>query len=383
MNTHSEPFHQKLALILISIGLISLGLYFGRGLLLPFLFSLLFAALLLPITNFLIRRRISKILSIFIPLFIAVILSTVVLYLLFARVINFAADLPELKAQLIKVGIEFQRWVRENTDISIWKQNQYIGVYLEDSNVNVPNIAKITLGSMADILTSLVLLPVYTFLILYYRVGIKSFLISVFQNNSASNVSDILTESATIAQRYITGLTIETAVVFALNTAGFMILGVKYAVFMALLAALLNLVPYIGMLVANVICMFITLVSAKTGGDVLWVGLVLGIVQILDNNFLMPLIVGNKVRINSLVTILGVLVGGALCGIPGMFLAIPALAVSKVICDNVPELKPWGRLLGDGSLEVSKSRKEQSVREPHSPLSSGIRTGADQHLEKV
>jgi predicted PurR-regulated permease PerM len=79
------------------------------------------------------------------------------------------------------------------------------------------------------------------------------------------------------------------------------------------------------------------------------VGVILAVVQFLDNNFGMPLIVGNKVRINALVTIVGVLVGGALCGIPGMFLAIPGLAVLKVIFDKVPELQSWGTLLGDNS----------------------------------
>jgi hypothetical protein len=61
----------------------------------------------------------------------------------------------------------------------------------------------------------------------------------------------------------------------------------------------------------------------------------------------MPLIVGNKVKINALVTIIGVLIGGALCGVPGMFLAIPSLAVMKIVFDKVPELKPWGVVLGD------------------------------------
>ena len=75
----------------------------------------------------------------------------------------------------------------------------------------------------------------------------------------------------------------------------------------------------------------------------------------------MPLIVGNKVRINALVTLLGVLIGGTLCGIPGMFLAIPALAVCKVICDKVTDLKPWGELLGDGTDEASKKKERKKL----------------------
>ena len=157
---------------------------------------------------------------------------------------------------------------------------------------------------------------------------------------------------------------IETAIVFTLNTIGFLILGVKYGVFLALLAALLNLIPYVGMLAANIICMLITIVSSDSTRDALWVGIILAVVQIIDNNVTMPLIVGNRVRINALVTIVGVLVGGALCGIPGMFLAIPAIAVCKVICDRVTELRPWGGLLGDGSdatAQGTRRKKKEKI----------------------
>jgi predicted PurR-regulated permease PerM len=198
-------------------------------------------------------------------------------------------------------------------------------------------------------------LPIYTFLILFYRTTIKTFFVSVFKNGEEERVHEVLSESGTIAQQYITGLLIETTIVFSLNTLGFLILGIKYAVFLALLAALLNLIPYVGMLVANIICMVVTLISSENISDVLWVGIILAAVQFIDNNFGMPLVVGNKVRINALVTIIGVLIGGALCGVPGMFLAIPGLAVLKVIFDKVPGLKPWGLLLGD---EIESSDKK-------------------------
>jgi predicted PurR-regulated permease PerM len=97
-------------------------------------------------------------------------------------------------------------------------------------------------------------------------------------------------------------------------------------------------------------------------GDVLWVGIILAAVQFIDNNFLMPMIVGSKVRINALVTIVGVLVGGALCGVPGMFLSIPGLAVLKVIFDRVNGLKPFGMLLGD-DVPVEKTKRVRAKKE--------------------
>jgi predicted PurR-regulated permease PerM len=206
-------------------------------------------------------------------------------------------------------------------------------------------------------------MPLYTFLILYYKSNIKTFLISVFKNGSEQKVREVLTESTTVAQQYMTGLMIETTLVFTLNTIGFLILGIKYAVFLALFASLLNLIPYVGILIANIICMIITLITSDQISHVVWVGVILAIVQLWDNNFGMPLIVGNKVRINALVTIIGVLVGGTLCGIPGMFLAIPGLAVLKVIFDKVPDLQPWGTLLGDNQITDTALKTKPSEQE--------------------
>lgn len=361
-----QPFYQKLSFNLISISIICLALNYGPAFILPLLFAILLATILLPATHYLVRKKLPKFFSIILPLSFALLMTVGILYFLSVQILNFLDDLPALKERLSEVGNSLQHWVNENTHITVWKQNQYIKQTIESLKDRAPLIASATFGSLAGILTYLVLLPTYTFLILHYRLVIKKFLVSMFKNGSEESVTSILTKSTTISQQYVTGLMIETGIVFALNAIGFLVLGIRYAIFLALLAALLNLIPYVGMLMANVLCMLITLISSDTTSNVVWVGVILAIVQFIDNNFGMPMIVGNKVRINALVTILGVIIGGTLCGIPGMFLAIPALAVSKVICDNVSELKPWGNLLGDGSEDSPmnqidyKSKNERS-----------------------
>ena len=361
MNSEDQPFYKKLSFNLLSIGILCVALLYGGEVILPLLCSILLATLLLPVTNFLVRKKIPKSLSIIIPLVLAILSVAGILYLLSAQVLHFMDDLPGLKERMSDVSLSFQKWIRESTDMTIRKQNVYVQQAVDNLKEKTPQIAGATVGSITGILTYVALLPIYTFLILYYRSIIKKFLVGVFKNGSEEKVTDILNQSTTISQQFVTGLMIETAIVFTLNTIGFLILGIKYAVFLALLAALLNLIPYVGMLTANVLAMVITLASSDSTRDVLWVGVILAIVQLIDNNFLMPLIVGNKVRINALVTLLGVLIGGTLCGIPGMFLAIPALAVCKVICDKVTDLKPWGELLGDGTDEASKKKERKKL----------------------
>lgn len=347
MPTTTAPFYQKLAYCLLSVGLLAVGLYVGRELILPILFSILLATLLLPVVRFLQKKRVPMVISILLPLVTTIIIGGGVLYFLSAQVINFSDDLPALKERLTEIIVSLQQWVNSWSHISVNKQNEYIGQGLENLKEKAPQIAGVTVGSITGIIAYVVLLPVYTFLILYYRSIIKSFIVMSFSNNAEQKVEDVLADSLTISQKYVTGLLIETTIVFTLNSIGFLILGVKYAIFMALLAALLNLIPYVGMLTANILCILITLITSDTVSSAIWVGVVLAVVQVIDNNFGMPLIVGNKVRINALATIIGVLIGGALCGVPGMFLAIPVLAVIKVICDKVEGMKPWGILLGD------------------------------------
>ena len=358
MTGEQTPFYQRLSLTLLSLGIIAAAVVLGKDVLLPLLFATLLATLLLPITNYFVRKGMPRILSIGLPVLLTLIVTAGLIYFLSIQIINFLDDAPELNKKLTQVGTSAQKWVNQHIHITVRKQNEYIQETVEGIKDNSPKLVGVTFGSITGIVAYIILLPIYTFLMLYYRTHIKTFLIGVFKNGSEDKVKEVLVESSTIAQQYVTGLMIETAIVFTLNTIGFLVLGIKYAIFLALLAALLNLIPYVGMLVANVFCMLITLVSADDVKSVLWVGIILAAVQIIDNHFLMPLIVGNKVRINALVTIIGVLVGGLLCGIPGMFLAIPTLAVLKVIFDKVPELNPWGGLLGDVAPKEYQTTKK-------------------------
>jgi predicted PurR-regulated permease PerM len=128
---------------------------------------------------------------------------------------------------------------------------------------------------------------------------------------------------------------------------GLLILGIDYAVLIGVLGALLNLIPYIGGIIAVAMPMMIALVTKDSPWFALYVMAVYYFIQLVDNNYIVPKIVASKVKINALVSIVAVLAGGALWGVAGMFLSIPLLAIIKVICDFIEPLKPIGFLLGD------------------------------------
>lgn len=356
----SLPFYAKLSLNLVTISLLAVMLYLGQGILIPFFFSVLLATLLLPVTNKLQQWKLPKVLAILLTIFIALALLAGVIYFLSFQISIFLQDIDTIKQRISELVQNFQNWINATFNISELKQDQY----LEDTAKNIQDsgatVVGRTVGTITESLSYLVFLPVYTFLILYYKDLIRKFFVSVFENADPEKVGGVLFQARTIGRDYILGLLIDMTIVFTLNSIGFLILGIKYPIFLALVAAILNLIPYIGMLIANVFTILITIVSSENASDAVWAAAVLAAVQFIDNNFLIPMIVGNKVRINALVTIIGVVLGGALCGIGGMFLAIPAVATLKVIFDNVSELKPWGMLLGD-EVKGKKEKKKPIV----------------------
>lgn len=358
MNTTRLPFYAKLCLHLVSIYILGMLIYKGSDIIMPVCFAIVLAMLLLPVVNWLMRRGIPGVPSIILAILGAALFTGGILYFLSSQVAGFMNDLPAIKEKLTHHISSLQTWINDQLNISIKEQASAVESAKQNIQESPAGMGTALMG-VASVMVMLILLPIYTFLILFYRKLIHKFLLDVFADHHKAHVEEVLTESKTIVQGYMVGLLLEMAIVTILNTAGFLIIGIEYAVFLGLLAAILNLIPYIGMLIASVICMAVTLTTSDNVSDVLWVGVILIAVQFIDNNFIMPYVVSSKVRINALVTIIGVLVGGALAGLSGMFLSIPGIAVLKAIFERVEGLKPWGELLGDDQKKNTKRTRKK------------------------
>lgn len=362
MTTTPVPFYAKLALCLVSLLILGYIIYAGSGIIMPLCFAIVFAMLLLPVVNWLIRKGIPSVVAMILAILMAALFIGGIIYFLSSQIAEFMSDLPTIKEKLNLHLATAQDWINDRLNID--KKQQ--AAVAETAKQNLQSGSG-SMGSafinVASSLAMLILLPIYTFLILYYRKLIHKFLVDVFTDKHKARVEEVLTESKTIIQGFMVGLLLEMAIVTILNTTGFLIIGIQYAVFLAVLAAVLNLIPYIGMLIASVICMVVTLTTSDSMSDIIWVGIVLIVIQFIDNNFIMPYVVSSKVRINALVSIIGVLIGGALAGISGMFLSIPAMAILKVIFDRVEGMKPWGDILGDNQSILVKKKRTRVKKE--------------------
>jgi predicted PurR-regulated permease PerM len=165
-------------------------------------------------------------------------------------------------------------------------------------------------------------------------------------------VEEVLLNTKKIIQSYVVGLFIEFIIIAILNSLGLLMMGIRYAFLLGVIGALLNLIPYLGAMIAATIYMLIAFITMPPV-FVLYVLIMYVVIQVIDNNFLIPRIVASRVKINALASIISVIIGGAIWGIPGMFLSIPLIAIVKVVCDHVDSLNAWGFLLGDKFIDKS------------------------------
>jgi predicted PurR-regulated permease PerM len=181
------------------------------------------------------------------------------------------------------------------------------------------------------------------------------FIHSLFGSKHQHEVVEVTTQTEILIQHYLIRLLIEALIIARLNSIGLIILGIDFALMLATIGALVNIIPYIGGLVAVALFMLMAL-ATKSPVNALYVLAIYYFIQIIDNHYIVPMIVASKVKINALFSIIIVLAGNALWGIPGMFLSIPLLVIVKLIFDHIDPLKPWGFLLGD-SLPNNKMNK--------------------------
>lgn len=360
--TNRSPLYVQLGFKFLVLFFLCYFIWVAQEILVPFAFAILLAVLLLPLVSFLERRKISRVLSIAIALFLAIVFLGIIIYFLSTQIAIFVDDIPSIKKHLNDHWVTVQKWIRAKLHISLREQNEYFNDAAENITGTKGEYISDTFFSITEALMLIILLPIYTFLILYYRELIRSFLYAVFRKEYSDKVTTVITQSKLMINSYMTGLLIEMGIVAVCNSIGLLMLGIKYALFFGVLAAVLNIIPYIGMFTATLFTVLVTLTTSDNTSDIVWVIVVMYGIHILDVNILMPKIISSRLRINALISILGVIVGGALTGISGLFLSVPAVAMVKIICDQIEGMEPWGMLMGDDITYKKRGRLYERIK---------------------
>jgi predicted PurR-regulated permease PerM len=338
MTISSSSGLKKLLLLFLFIA----GLYFARDFLIPLAIGAVVATLFLPLCRWMEQKKTPRGLAVMFCILILLIALSGIGILLNQQVSTLSNDFSIIRERSVELINEVQKYIFAHSGISIEKQNQElinqqpaITLFLKEIAISLPAL-----------ITNLILTLVYILFLLYYRSHIKQFILKFSSASQKDEMEKVIDSVGHVSQQYLVGLSKMIVCLWLMYGVGFSLLGVKNALFFAFLCGLLEIVPFIGNLTGTTITV---LVAGVQGGSFLMLAGIIGIyaiIQFIQGWVLEPLIVGSEVKINPLFTIIALVIGGLLWGLPGVFLAIPLMAMLKIVCDHIDPLKPYGFLIG-------------------------------------
>ncbi len=333
--------------VLVILGLVAFvfTLYIAQGIIIPLVFATILAIVLHPAVSMIIRLKVHRVVAIGLVMLLT--FSVIALFgtLLYSQASRFTESFPKLVDKFTQIINQLIFWTSGYFEISANEITQWI-TNTKNELIGSDEIGQTIVG-VGSILAFLFLIPVYVFMILFYQPLLIEFLHRLFGENNRSKVSEIINQIKTLIQRYLIGLLFEVVIISFLYTIGLLILGIEYALVLGILGALLNLIPYLGSIIAASMPMIIAIVTKPSPWFAVLVLALYIFIQFIDNNYIVPKIVASKVKLNALASIIAVITFGALWGIPGMLVAIPLTAIAKLIFDHIKPLQSWGFLLGD------------------------------------
>ncbi|HRO44223.1 AI-2E family transporter [Agriterribacter sp.] len=319
----------------------------ANSIIMPLLMAFFISLMLLPLFRFLRKIKIPELIAIVLVILTAALIIIAILAFFSLQIASLVKDFPQLEKNLNLHWTTLSNWINRNLNLSA---DQQIKVLQEQGGKLLNNAGSYLSGaavSITGVFVFMGLLPIYIFLILFYKNLLLRFIFLWFNRDDHPQVESALRETEVMVKSYLMGLVIQVTYMTVLLGGILMIIGIKHAMLIAIIFAILNLIPYVGALIGNVIGVLLTLTSSSELWHIFAVLIVITVVQFLDNNILMPRIVGSKVKINALVSIIGVIIGGTLAGVSGMFLSLPMIAILKIIFDHTTDFRHWGILLGD------------------------------------
>lgn len=342
------PLYARVASVLISLSILLGIFYIGKGVVVPVLMALLFAILIRPISVFMQRKmRFSNVLASMVTVLLFVIVILGILTFISWQVGGFSKDWATIEKNITLHLANLQNFLKETFGFDENEQIEYLTNATSESKSTITGMVTNFILSFSDTIFNLFMIPIYIFLFLLYQNTFITFLARIVGEDNQEILKKILYDIKTAVQSYLFGVLIQITAIAVLTAIGLTIVGVEHAILLGAITGLLGLIPYLGNVLAGLITIFATLTGSPDLSLIFQVLIVTTVVQLIDNNITVPLVVSSKVKINAFTSIIGIFIGGMLAGIAGMFLAIPILAILKVVFDNIPSLSPWGYLMGD------------------------------------
>lgn len=353
------PTYFRMVVIMLGIILTVFVMITAKSILVPLLISGLLAVLISPLASWLEKYHFPPFLAAALSVVALLAVLTGLIFFFYNQLLGFANDLNLLNERVSELIAGLNTFLEEHIEGSVplsmsSLQNTLFGYLTE-------NMSGLTQGviATATTLTVAFIMPIYVFLFLYFRRFLIEFLMRAFPDRHLGKVDTVIQKVKKVVQNYISGMFIVILILAVLNSIALYSLGIKHALLFAVFAAMLNVIPFIGPFIGATLPIAYALLTK----DSLWypfgVFLAFYVIQLAESNLFTPKIVGGKVSMNPLMTIIALFVGNFIWGLAGMILFIPGMAILKVIFDEIPDMRPYGFLLG--SLGSSNNRSGSSL----------------------
>lgn len=324
-------------------------LYFGRDIFIPLSFAALISFVIYPPSRWLERRGLSRMSAILLNLVLLLFLGTGLFALLISQFIGFIEEWPLIEIKLRNSLENLSALLTTSYGVSKLQQREWLEQLFRQSGGGVFSFISGMISASALSTVLMVLIPVYSFLILYYREQWVNVLLRLFPQERKDNIYKILSLTITTYYNFIKGMALVYLIVGILNSTGLLLLGVPHAILFGFIAAVLTFIPYVGIIIGSLL----PIAMAWITYDSMWYPLgIVGIfvfVQYLEANLIFPMAVSNRLNVNTLVMLISIFVGGLLWGMSGMILFVPFVGILKLVADHSPQLKTLSLVLGSGN----------------------------------
>lgn len=321
--------------------------WFGKGFLVPIAYALLIALVLYPLSVYFEKRGLGKGLAVIVPIVLLCLLFIGLLFLLSYEMVVLSAKWGEIQQQLDPVLYSLQTQLESQLGWTIENQINWIRDYLIKLSQNAGQLLSDTANLVLGALVNLIIIPIYAALFLIYRQKLATFLVEMLPKEFQSQIPQVLKNTVSVFSKFIRGMVLVYLCVGLLNSLGLLIIGVDKPFLYGMITAIMTIIPYFGIVISALLPIVFSWLET---GSMLQPLLIIGVftlVQYLEANLIFPYVVGRFVKLNTLAALLAIFLGAFFWGVSGMILFLPFFAVFRLFTEQIPQLKPWSKLLAD------------------------------------
>jgi predicted PurR-regulated permease PerM len=336
------------SLRLVAAAILLLFFYYAAGVVITIMLSVLIAYFLDPAVEFLERLRVPRTIGALILVVLLILVLVAVGYTVWLRTSEFAADWPKYRSVLRSATSDVQKklsgFESSVNEVTNTEPAPKSPPPTSDTG-SVHNLIVRGIGSLYALVLEATFVPFLVFFMLAEKREVWHGTLQLFPVSRRTQVKETLEDLRDVLRDYLIGMCVVTLVVVALSSIFFLILGLDYPVMAGITSGLLNMVPYLGAVLAWIPGFMLAIIKWKSVSHFWIIAAVLTGIHVIAQNLIAPQLVGRQVRLNAVAITVALLFWGWVWGGMGLILAIPLTAALRVICDHTESWKPVARWL--------------------------------------